>query len=509
MLTGNPFLSYHFVLFAGYAIGAWGMFHLALNLLRRSAPALAAALFFTVALPRSVHAISHIQLAYMAWMPWSAYFLHRLFRKPGARAMTGLALTSVLQILSGWYLAVYQMLALVILIGVLLLKHRRRKPFFLAVAAGMIVICLVLPFALPYWGRPNISPDIWTLYSARLQDFLIPASYTVYSIGSDVFRMWSETTVWMGYIVPFMILFSLFFRIFRNKIDRTERQPEIAGYFLIAGAGVMLACGDHLPGLPRDYSPWTLFARLPAVGGMRVPARAVLMSIFGMSILFGWAIRFICHKLDRRRSEKVIGAVVIIAMMIENFPMAPITPAKVQIPEAYDWLKQLPDDVPIAEVPSFYGSDLWAFSADYMMYAAIHRHPIANGYSRYVPAGFPGVSHAINALPRSDAIRILKNIGIDYVILHPQMCFKDAMLKYFQETGISNDPIQSFNRVVELSNTNYRSMFSSEGSALEKKFMASPYLELVNRFGRDLVFHIKDDQNTNAQGDPPDVVASE
>lgn len=504
-LTGNPFLSYHFVLFAGYAIGAWGMFRLGMALFRRTTPAVAAALFFTVALPRSVHATAHIQLAHMAWMPWSAFFLHRLFRQTRASAVIGLVLTSVLQILSGWYLAVYHALAMAILLGTLLLKHRRREPFFLAIAAGMIVLGLVLPFALPYFGRPDIPPDIWTGYSARLQDFLIPASYSVYSTGADAAIMWSETTVWMGYIVPAMILITLFFR---GKPDRMGRQPEISGYLLIAAAGVLLACGDNLPGLPLEYSPWTFFARLPAVGGMRVPARAVLMTVFGMSLLFGRAIWVICHKLDWRRSGEMIGAVVMIVMMIENFPTAGVVPAKVQMPEAYNWLERLPDTVPIAEVPSFYGTDLWAFSADYMMYAALHRHPVANGYSRYVPAGFPNISKTINALPHPEAIRTLRNLGIEFVIVHPQMCFKDAMLKHFREMGTRQDPIESFNDVVELSNTHYRSMFSPEGLALEISFMESPYLDLVDRFGRDLVFYLKDIQIVDVYGAHPNEVPS-
>nr|HPQ41933.1 hypothetical protein [bacterium] len=504
-LTENPFLSYYFILYAGYAVGAWGMFRLGIALFRHTTPALAAAVFFTVALPRSIHATAHIQLATLAWMPWSALFIHRLFRRTSAGSVIGLVMTSVLQILCGWYLAVYHAVAMSVILLTLTVSRRRREPVLLVVASGIIVVGLVLPFALPYAGRPDIPQEVWSGYSARLMNYLTPASYTLYSSGSGSMTMWSETTVWMGFLVPALAVITVFFR---GKPDRMGRQPETAAYTLIAVTGIILSCGNHLPGIPPEYAPWKLFAQLPAVGGMRVPARAVLMTVFALSVVFGRSVWVICHKLPWRRSGEIIAALVIVLVMLENFPNLPVTPVRTQVPEVYSWLERLPDNVPVAEVPSFYGTDLWAFSADYMMFAALHRHPVANGYSRYVPAGFPEVSRAINALPSPVAIRTLKDLGIEFVIVHPQMCFNDTMTELFREMSAARDPIRVFNEVIDLSNTNYRSVFSSEGLALEISFLESPYMDLVDRFGKDLIFYLKDIHIVDSQGAQPNVAES-
>ncbi|MCD4654378.1 hypothetical protein K8T06_10655, partial [bacterium] len=97
LFSNNPFLSYHFVLFSGYAIGGWGIYWLTKQLYHQKGPALASAVFYTIAIPRTVHAAAHLQLAYMAWLPWSIYFLYRLYRKPSVYLVAGLTVTSVLQ----------------------------------------------------------------------------------------------------------------------------------------------------------------------------------------------------------------------------------------------------------------------------------------------------------------------------------------------------------------------------------------------------------------------------
>ncbi|MBN1297072.1 hypothetical protein JXA80_09845 [bacterium] len=500
LITNNPFLTYHFVLFAGYAIGAWGMYFLCLSLFHRVTPAVAAAIFYTVALPRSVHAAAHIQIASMAWIPWSAFFLHTIFKRPGGWATCCLIVTHVLQILTGWYVAVYHGLIMTILTLTLTIRYRRREPVALAVLAAVIALVMIIPFALPYIGRPSVPPDVWPHYSAHPTDYLTPASYTVYSWNNHSLRMWSETTVWMGFIAPALVLITLFFR---GKPDRLGRRPEVPGYILSLIAGIALSFGTHFPGLPDAWTPWNLLARLPAVSGMRVPARFVMMVVFALSVLFGRAVWVIAHKLTWRRLGESIAVLAVILTMVENYPTVQVEPVRVRIPPVYDWLTTIPDSVAIAEAPSFYGSDLWAFSADYMMYAALHRHPIANGYSRYVPDGFPEISDAIKHLPHPAAIRRLKNAGIVFVILHPRMFFTDEMLGLFRTLSTSHNPMLVFNDVITASNTLYQSFHSPEGLMMELRFMQSPYLDFVDRFGEDLVFYLKDTQLVDAQGAQP------
>jgi len=485
LLTHNPFLSYHFVLFSGYAIGAWGMYRLGLILYDKAGPALAAAILYTVALPRTVHAISHIQLTYIAWIPWSVYFLHKLNRKVSLISAAGLIVTSVLQILSGWYLAVYHVIILSVIGFWLAVKHRSRESILLMFASGLITLALILPFAVSYIGRPDVSPEVWTHYSAELKDYISPASYTPYQNLLSKTEFWAENTVWIGFVAPFLIFGALFFRV-----DKTKKSPVCFPYLWVVVLGVLLSCGSNLPGIAGRYSPWWLLAKLPAAGGMRVPARAVFIVVFAGSVLFGRAIRVLSNHISKQNVAGYISGFIVILVMIENFPILSTQASMTNVPEVYNWVKRLPDEVPIAEIPGFSGTDLWAFSADYMMYAALHGHPIVNGYSRYAPDGFTETSNLLKDIPSLDAIEGLKRIGINFIVVHPQMCFNHEMLDNFASMAGHSNPLEVFNWVSSQSNTFYRDMASGTGYVLEYKCLQSPHLELVGEFDRDLVFYL-------------------
>lgn len=498
-LTRNPFLSYHFVLFAGYALSAWGMFLLGLTLFRHPSPALAAAVFFTVALPRSIHATGHIQIAYLGWMPWSVFFLHRMYHRTNFVSFAGFVITTVLHLLSGWYMAVFHVVILAVMLPSLAIRHRQSGAFYLSIAAIAIVALLVSPFAVPYLNRPKENFDAWNLYSAEVMDFVSPASYTLFGDHQPAPKMWSETTVWMGLTAPVLAVVGV---LIRGKKDRMGRRPPVITYALLTLIGFSLALGTNFPGLPQHLTPWMLLSHLPGFGGIRVPARAVFICIFAISILFGRTIHLIHKQWPGKKTASALVVLIVAGMMTENFALARLKPSKIKVPEVYRWLQTLPVNMAVAEAPCFYGSELWAFSADYMMFAAIHGHPIANGYSRYIPPAYPDIAAAINRLPSPESIRFLKQLGIDFVVIHPQMYFDDYMRDLMAQIAVSEDPIGVFNRIIDLSNGNYSSMFSSRGLAMEIACLQSPFMDLVDRFGRDLVFYLKDLQSVSGPGSP-------
>ena len=297
--------------------------------------------------------------------------------------------------------------------------------------------------------------------------------------------------MFMGFLVPVLVFLTILNRAPRRS---TDQKPEVFPYLLLTGFGVALACGPNLPGVPLEYSPWQLLSELPAMGGMRVPARSVLLSIFAVSVLFGRAVWIISERWCSRRVKGLVVTAIIAVVLLENYPLPKTAPAICPSPTAYAWLEKLPDSVAVAEYPSFYGSDLWSFSADYMMHAAQHNHPVANGYSRYVPEGFERISGAINRLPDQSAVDILKSHGINFVIVHPQMCFKHEMQQLFGSIASSSNPIEQFNTVIKWSNNHYSDLVSVEGMLAEIKFTTSRNMSLIGVFQRDLVFYLDEAQ---------------
>ncbi len=482
-LTKNPFLAYHFVLFAGYAVGAWGMFLLGLLLFRHGGAALASAIFFTVAVPRSIQAVGHIQIAFLGFMPWSLYFLYRMYHRNSVLTTLGFIVSTALHILSGWYMAYFYMLILVIMMPSLALKYRRINTFYVSIAAVVVALLLVLPFMLPYLTHPSGEPQNILHYSAKISDFFKPASYTVFSRTRQPF--WSETTLWMGLTAPIIALIGLFMR---GRPDRMGRTPGIIPFLLLILLGVSLACGLRMPSSVVKILSFGSLENLPGIAGIRAPARAVFIVIFSLSILFGRAIWLIEKTFTWKFLGKIIAVIAVALVMVENFPSMRLQPVAVEIPEVYRWLGSMPEKPVIAELPCFGDTDLWAFSADYMMYAALQGHTTVNGYSRFAPPSYFEVSDALKRVPSSSAVKYLKDIGVDYLVVHPQMYFHHYMRNLFAEMAESPDPVTIINHITEFSDSHYSQLESIQGKLIEEECLHSPYLRLVGRFGRSLVF---------------------
>ncbi|MGB3977290.1 MAG: hypothetical protein WBM27_12915 [bacterium] len=486
-LTENPFLAYHFVLFVGYALGAWGMFLLGLHLFRHGGAALASAIFFTVALPRSIQAVGHIQIAFQGLMPWSIYFLYRMYHRNNVSATLGFVVSTTLHMLSGWYMAFFYIFILVIMMPSLALKYRRLNTFYVGIAAVAVVFLLVLPFVLPYLEHSGGDPEKLTHFSAKISDFFKPASYTDYSRSRQPF--WSETTLWMGLTAPITALIGLFMR---GRPDRTGRTPGITPFLLLILLGGAFACGAKLPGSVVKILSFGTLENLPGMAGIRAPARAVFIVIFSLSILFGRAIWLIEKKLIWKYSGRIIAVLAVALVMVENFPLMRLRPVEVQVPEIYRWLGSLPEKPVIAELPCFGDTDLWAFSADYMMYAALQGHTTVNGYSRFAPSSYYEMSDALKRIPSSSAIKYLKDAGVDYLVVHPQMYFHHYIRNLFAEMAESSDPVEILNQITELSDSHYSQFESIEGKIIEQECLQSPYLHLIGRYGRSLVFSFND-----------------
>ena len=76
---------------------------------------------------------------------------------------------------------------------------------------------------------------------------------------------------------------------------------------------------------------------------------------------------------------------------------------------------ELPMIQPVASAQGF----AWAtVEAPRMLFSTIDWHPRVNGYSGYLPPGYPEDVQLLNTFPAPDAIARLRALGVRYVVLH-------------------------------------------------------------------------------------------
>ena len=178
-------------------------------------------------------------------------------------------------------------------------------------------------------------------------------------------------------------------------------------------------------------------------------------------------------------------------MMIEHYPILRLGAPMYSLPDVYKWLKEQKDIHVIAEVPEHYGSDLWGFSSEYMLFSCFHNKKIVNGYSRFVSEEFKKKAKLLHQFPSDESIEQLKEYGIRIIIAHPQRFFDEAISAIFNEAGKTGDISKAIHQINALACRNYEDLHSPDGDAMIEAALNQAKLECVSRFGRDFVFRIR------------------
>lgn len=185
----------------------------------------------------------------------------------------------------------------------------------------------------------------------------------------------------------------------------------VSALFLVLSLGPVLKVWNTNTGLPLPYA---LLMRVPPFDVGRTPVRAVLIALFGLTLLAGFGLEATIARL-RSRFGPWAGAAMAIAVAgwaaAEGYAPAPKVPR-------YSVPKQLAELVPgpVVNVP------LSAYDGFAVFMQVFHRRPIATGFvSRRSPAQVAHVKALDDALAASPAAFVaqVKALGCANVILGP------------------------------------------------------------------------------------------
>jgi hypothetical protein len=198
-------------------------------------------------------------------------------------------------------------------------------------------------------------------------------------------------------------------------------------FFLFTGFfAFLLSLGPiaRLNDRPLFTGPYLLFYKfLPGFQGMRASGRFVVVMMLAAAVLAGWAVARLRSRIKVRALR--IGFVGLIALFVlADYAQRPIPLAQVplgdQISPIYESVKALPESAVLIELPmpllSWIEED-WR-NVMPMYYSMRHDKRIANGYSGYYPPGYTVVRDAMEGFPAPRALRLLRDLGVDHVLIH-------------------------------------------------------------------------------------------
>jgi hypothetical protein len=238
----------------------------------------------------------------------------------------------------------------------------------------------------------------------------------------------SRTTLYLALALAALLLLS---RRARQVCQGWTRSTTLF-LALLGGLAAYLSLGPvptaraRIVSVPPLYS--LLYEYVPGFDGLRVPARYAMIVTLALALLGGIGAGLLLRKGRWARASVVL---LMVFFLIEApffpFPLnvswgtgkvqAPSPPQLGdQAPSVYQFVKSLPPDAVILEMPVGYTY----YETRAMFYSTLHWHRIVNGYSGHFPGTFVELATALKRLliAPGEGLAALRRSGASHVIVH-------------------------------------------------------------------------------------------
>lgn len=429
----------------------------------------------------------HIQILASYFVLFSFYFLFRYIDSQKRSYLLLSLLFFLLQtynsFMPGYFIVIGYAMTFLTLFFV------NRKLFFQSITVKTLLLffgtgVLLLPVILPYM---HVSSEFGYVrdirdtihFALQPEDLYFPSSATrlepflrSISISSSV----GENKVgYLGGVFSILILISLVV-FFRAK----KKSYYLTSLFLTGIVGLVLSFGPFLHlGRQTIHHPFPIplpylffYYVVPGFKAFRASARFEILFLLCFASVAGITLQIFFKELI---TWKKLGAVVVLLLFIflefhSPYPYVSIPQAS-QFPPVHTYLATLPENSTVIEMPIYTWNMQPYASTEYLRqyYSTINFQKRVNGTSGYSPLVWEAMARRmLFQFPEPPAIREMKKIGVEYIIVHAQ-----------EYTTLYNT-----NAVID-------GQTFPTGSALIETLNKNKTLRLVKTFGSDYVYEIK------------------
>lgn len=400
-----PWAIHNGLLLVAVATSAWATATLALRLTGDRPSALLAGLVAGFAPYRMAH-IGHLELQWLVWMPLALLALHALFDGPGVRRGLLLGACLAAQLLCSIYYGVFLAAFVGIAWLALLIAHRPRPRLLPATAAAAVPLALVaVPYLAPYAASRDAHPPRTAAeiarYSATPADYLRAGAYNVIRGRQEEGPAPEERSLYPGAAVVVLAL---------AAFVRPRRPTWIY-------AALALLAFDASLGANGFTFRW-LQALLPPLANLRAPARFASLGLIAFAVLAALGAAGIRARVHTPAPRAAVVALAAALCVVEYWSAPlPVRDARLRPMPVDVWLRTLPDDAVILELPVPRLERLWLHEVNHEVRSINHWRRMLNGYSGFLPTTYANTLVDLETFPDERSLARLRRIGVDYVVV--------------------------------------------------------------------------------------------
>jgi hypothetical protein len=270
-----------------------------------------------------------------------------------------------------------------------------------------VAAALVAPFLYPYYltqreqGLTRTLDEV-ALYSSTWRDYVSTAGRLHYAAWSHRF-LEGSTALFPGVSALALAAVALMTR--PGLRDARVRMAAALGV-----AGLALSFGPALPG----YA--VLYRWMPLLQGVRGAARFGFLALVAIAVLAGFGVAALRARCGTRAWWPVVVGILVVGVNAEAL-RAPLRYRPFDgIPRVYESLRD-PSVLAVAEFP-FFGPEDVLRNAPYVLNSTTHWKPLVNGYSGFVPRGYPVIADALRDFPGDRSRAELRRLAVTHVVVH-------------------------------------------------------------------------------------------
>jgi len=429
--------AYIFVWLTSFALSGYGAFALMRYLGGSAKVAFISGLIFMFCPYHFAHALGHMNLVAIAWIPLYALFFFKTIRENKRSNPVIAALFLSLTAFSDFYYVIYLVALSVLIVAYYVWTERQQAPFAgvvqrialtFVIFAGLASTLLFPMFRELLHGGYMYTTG-YSQYSADLLAFFVPSRLHPL-FGAEVAPLYShltgvaESTVFLGFVGLVLSILA----IVKLRTREVRFWALALGIFLVLSLGPVLHVNGAVVRVPDAIPyignaavplPYYVLMHLPVFSIARVTSRWDVMVMLCVSVLSGYGLQYLIRRLHspgriigkenvllvgRLHSPgRIIGkenvlCVVFAALILFEFLSVPYPTVTTAVPAFYEKMGTDSQNYAVFEVAP-------RSTAQIMYYQTIHHKPLVNGYVSREP---PGIWRFIETEP---VVRFLYHIS--------------------------------------------------------------------------------------------------
>jgi len=385
--------------------------------------------------PFTLGRLFQLQVISIQWIPLSILFFLKFLKDGKIRNLIFTSIFFLLQIGSSFLPGYF----LIVCYGAILFFYffSKRNSLKKLLSKNAIIIVTITAFLTILLGIPYFQTSKKFRYVRDIRDtihFANRPEYAFYPNGRTRLEKFILKTLYShdkgpyrydGYWgFAFIILFVLscisFFKLKRARKFFPVIFLLIAITSFVLSLGPVFQWGGKVVKKPFMIPlPYAIFYYLvPGFSGIRNSGRWEMLTIFSSSVFIGLLLRQILKK-----KMLLISGIIILVILAEiKFPFKYVqVPNRNNFPKVYSFVNTLPKDIAIIELPIFSWDAQQFSNVEFMReyFSTSHFRKMVNGYSGFSPKEWEqNTKFLTKEFPSKETINYLKNIKIQYIILH-------------------------------------------------------------------------------------------